>query len=273
MKHLTYLVSIILSCTLSFNLLAESTSFRLRYAYPKLIQKVSTRELLWWDGNKMSLSNDKPHKTQQEKLNNPSLSDQINDATYLAGTPQKTEQFTPITDSGRIRYEPFFRKIYGNSPQEVESQLVTVYWMPKIFGMIYPLQVTTVNQVDKKFIQISRELEQLVLEHPEYRIFLENPGGTYRWRLIANTNRLSTHSFGMTIDINAETSNYWQWDLLKASLPITEETPVKYQNSIPWEIVSVFEKYGFIWGGKWYHYDTMHFEYRPELLTPFLFNA
>jgi hypothetical protein len=28
----------------------------------------------------------------------------------------------------------------------------------------------------------------------------------------------------------------------------------------------VFEKHGFIWGGKWYHYDTMHFEYRPELL-------
>ncbi|MBP9613702.1 MAG: M15 family metallopeptidase, partial [Sulfurospirillum sp.] len=25
------------------------------------------------------------------------------------------------------------------------------------------------------------------------------------------------------------------------------------------------EKYGFVWGGRWYHYDTMHFEYRPEL--------
>ena len=26
------------------------------------------------------------------------------------------------------------------------------------------------------------------------------------------------------------------------------------------------EKYGFIWGGRWYHFDTMHFEYRPEIL-------
>jgi peptidoglycan LD-endopeptidase CwlK len=33
------------------------------------------------------------------------------------------------------------------------------------------------------------------------------------------------------------------------------------------EIVKIFEKYGFIWGGKWYHYDTMHFEYRPELIV------
>ena len=31
------------------------------------------------------------------------------------------------------------------------------------------------------------------------------------------------------------------------------------------EIVRIFEKHGFIWGGRWYHYDTMHFEYRPEL--------
>jgi hypothetical protein len=22
----------------------------------------------------------------------------------------------------------------------------------------------------------------------------------------------------------------------------------------------------FIWGGKWYHHDTMHFEYRPEIV-------
>ena len=41
---------------------------------------------------------------------------------------------------------------------------------------------------------------------------------------------------------------------------------VTYTNRIPIEIAEVFEKYGFIWGGKWYHFDTMHFEYRPELL-------
>ena len=31
-------------------------------------------------------------------------------------------------------------------------------------------------------------------------------------------------------------------------------------------VIDTFEKYGFIWGRKWYHYDAMHFEYRPELL-------
>jgi D-alanyl-D-alanine carboxypeptidase len=31
--------------------------------------------------------------------------------------------------------------------------------------------------------------------------------------------------------------------------------------------VRIFEKQGFVWGGYWYHFDTMHFEYRPELLA------
>ena len=42
--------------------------------------------------------------------------------------------------------------------------------------------------------------------------------------------------------------------------------PYRLRNRIPMEIVEVFEKHGFIWGGKWYHYDTMHFEYRPEII-------
>jgi len=28
-----------------------------------------------------------------------------------------------------------------------------------------------------------------------------------------------------------------------------------------------FEHHGFIWGGKWWHFDTMHFEYRPEIIA------
>ena len=39
-----------------------------------------------------------------------------------------------------------------------------------------------------------------------------------------------------------------------------------YENKMPHDIVKVFEKHGFIWGGRWYHYDTMHFEFRPEIL-------
>jgi hypothetical protein len=33
-----------------------------------------------------------------------------------------------------------------------------------------------------------------------------------------------------------------------------------YRSRLPFDIVQIFEKHGFIWGGKWEHFDTMHFE-------------
>lgn len=234
---------------------------RLQKAYPGWIQSASTKEIVWYDGTHMALDED-PHKTAQDKLETPSLLDQINQNRYQPGMPLTD----PTTDAGRIRYSPFFQKMYGETEAVVESKLVTIYWMPAIFLNQYPLHVTTVNGVHQKLMQISHHLESLVEHHPEYLPYLENPGGTFIWRMIANTNRLSLHSFGMTIDINATLSDYWQKPLPDTEKPSHEATPTTYQNQIPWDIVKIFERQGFIWGGKWQHFDTMHFEYRPELM-------
>ena len=67
------------------------------------------------------------------------------------------------------------------------------------------------------------------------------------------------HSYGSAIDINVQFSDYWLWTLKKSG-------QFTWTNRIPLEIVDVFERHGFIWGGKWFHFDTMHFEYRPELI-------
>lgn len=40
----------------------------------------------------------------------------------------------------------------------------------------------------------------------------------------------------------------------------------KRLNTYPSEISEVFEKHNFIWGGKWGHFDIMHYEYRPEII-------
>jgi hypothetical protein len=66
------------------------------------------------------------------------------------------------------------------------------------------------------------------------------------------------HAYGAAIDLNVKQSDYWSWQGRLAD-------PV-WRNRMPYEIVKIFEKHGFIWGGRWYHYDTMHFEYRPELI-------
>ena len=63
------------------------------------------------------------------------------------------------------------------------------------------------------------------------------------------------HSFGIAFDINPDYSAYWLWGGSE-----------RHRWVLPVAIVREFEKEGFIWGGYWYHFDTMHFEYRPELL-------
>lgn len=236
---------------------------RLQQAYPNFITSVSGQYITWTDGTQTPVG--KLHSSKQEKLDSPSLADQIIGVYYFPGKPKDPATYRPTNDAGRIRYQPFFDKMYGNNKAAVAANLTVIYWMPKIFGKEFPLQVTTVNQVNKKFEQVSAELETLVIAHPKFKEFLI-PNGTFAWRVVAHTTRLSNHSYGTAIDINSQLSNYWQWDLEKNHQVISEETSLGYHNNIPWAIVLVFEKHGFIWGGKWQHYDTMHFEYRPELL-------
>lgn len=235
---------------------------KIQIAYPDYIKGISSESILWYDGTKMLINEKKASKSAKEKLEAPNLADQINDMHYPIGPVTSRQIMQTKSDPGRIRYMPFFQKMYGDTEKTVESHLTTIYWMPKIFGKKYPLKVTRINHVDEKLKHVSSELESLP---SSYYQFLKNPAGTFVWRHVANTNYLSPHSFGMSIDLNTQYTNYWQWDLRKAGKPIDEDAEIQYHNQIPWPIVKIFEKNGFIWGGKWYHYDTMHFEYRPEL--------
>jgi len=65
-------------------------------------------------------------------------------------------------------------------------------------------------------------------------------------------------TYGAAIDLNPRFADYWQW-----SSNLTNPT---WRKRIPTEIVRIFEKQGFVWGGYWYHFEAMHFEYRTELL-------
>ena len=212
--------------------------------YPQIIE-FKENKLFFKDGSYL-IYDDFKTKSTTELIENPDVEDQFF-YDYKLGQ---------INDAGRIRNEVFFKKIYGNSKSDVENKLVDVVWCPKLVNQ--KIKVTTVNGIDKIVKNLSAELDK----NPAFANYLKNIAGTFSWRNIAGTNRLSMHSFGMTIDINTKYSNYWQWDCRCKN----ENAKLIYKNRIPLEIAKIFEKYGFIWGGNWQHYDTMHFEYRPELL-------
>lgn len=148
--------------------------------------------------------------------------------------------------------------MYGKSANEVKANLVPIFWLPKTINK--SLMITSINGINKKLQAVSNDLDKLPDSLKKY---ITNPAGTFNWRTISGTERFSTHCFGIAIDINVDHSNYWKWDNRDTGQTLS------YRNRIPIEVVEVFERHGFIWGGKWYHYDTMHFEYRPELLMTF----
>ena len=222
---------------------------KLLSAYPDFWDRADQEALWTQDQTKFVYDDGIPHKSYDSLLNYPDLEDQMSmpypkGRTYLPLEPNE--------DPGRVRYEPLFTKMYGATKEAVRKNLVEIRWLPSTLNQ--SLLISKVNGVAEKLQAISDTLDKL----PHLHKYLQKPGGTFNWRKIAGTDRLSMHSFGVTIDINVKYSHYWRW--------ATQKNPLLYQNEIPLEIVEIFEHYGFIWGGKWYHYDTMHFEYRPELL-------
>ena len=148
--------------------------------------------------------------------------------------------------------------MYGDCRKnEVTKHMRAVRWMPKTQAQT--VQITTVNDVAAR---MERVVAGLVERLPDrFRAWLVPSAGTYNCRVVADTGQPSMHASGAAIDINVKFSDYWHWARGKAN------GAIPYRNRIPFEIVEVFETENFIWGGKWYHYDTMHFEYRPEMFA------
>jgi len=161
-------------------------------------------------------------------------------------------------DPGRFRNKGFFDELYGDCRKGgVEKNLVHLIWLPK--SAHQDIVFTAKNGAAKALEDVSREIDAMPAS---IRAAAAPTAGTYACRGVADQGQPSMHAYGAAIDLNLKVSNYWLWDwgANAASIP--------YKNRMPREIVNAFERRGFIWGGRWYHYDTMHFEYRPELLAP-----
>jgi peptidoglycan LD-endopeptidase CwlK len=222
-------------------------------AYPGFFVGYKDNMLLCRDGS--ALTFDDGRKKSYEQL----LSEADPKDEFYQTYPTGPDSYAPPPvnfDPGRFRCAALFKKMYGTNANAVESHLTSVPWLPHFTHSF--VRITKINGVDRQLAAVSSELEQLP---PDERKFVLKTGGTFNWRPIAGSDQLSAHSFGIAIDIDPAYSNYWRWagsGRAGASIP--------YRNQIPHRIVEIFERHGFIWGGKWYHYDTMHFEYRPELL-------
>lgn len=218
---------------------------RILQGYPDQHLQYRDNHIIFEDGTTVVFDDGKT-KDFVSQLDDSDIEDMFSMRYISEGTPGY------LQDAGRSRCEPFFKKMYGRDAKTVSKNLVVVSW----FGE--KLKFSRINGAADHLKAVADEIAR---EHPELISYMKS-AGTFYWRKVRGANRQSSHSYGIAIDIAVKQSNYWRWDHSKAS----ETDQIEYKNRIPMEIVDIFEKHGFIWGGRWYHYDTMHFEYRPEII-------
>jgi hypothetical protein len=175
-----------------------------------------------------------------ERLEHPTLAD-------MFSIRYRTGPIAPVTevdhDPGRIRLTPLFAAAYP------AGKLVSA----RFFGH----RVRVQPKVAAALARVEKRLSSVTAARP----FVAKLGGAYNDRAIAGTDRKSAHAWGIAIDLDPDLSYYWRWERHG------------WKNRLPQSVVDAFEAEGFIWGGRWYHFDTMHFEYRPELLDPSCYPA
>lgn len=225
----------------------------LRESYATVVTRLDGDTVVLADGTRLPWDDGIAGKTPAERIERPDIED-IFAQPYPIGpgsTPPGKDE-----DPGRARHRGLIDALYGKDARAVRASLVEVPWMPKNGGK--PVRFHRAHGAAEALARVSEALDALP---PEFHRYAKVTAGTFNWRPIAGTDRLSAHAHAIAIDINVKYTHYWRWS-------IKREPELPWRNVIPMQIVEVFEAHGFIWGGKWFHYDTMHFEYRPELLHP-----
>ena len=228
----------------------NATKAALETAYPGL--KMDAETITLASGKRLAFEGPRD-VIPAERLENATLGDMF---TYIYPLDfQLQRRKAPFYDPGRVRNEAFFKAVFFANKGATQKSLAKTRFRGKA--------VTASFMVTKKHcvhVQLTAALNEIASQKPSKDKYFRKTGGSFNWRKISGTNRLSSHSFGSAVDINSQLGKYWKWSGVKPG------KAARYDNVIPVDLVRAFERRGFIWGGKWHHFDGMHFEYRPELI-------
>jgi len=225
----------------------------LMLAYPEYVVGVDKKNddevyLIMKSGKKL-IYDDKKHKNHEEKLANPDLQDMLEQDYPLE---KGTEIMDKTFDPGRARHYELLNEVYGNSKNVIEKNLISLKYGYTNY------QFNSKNKANTSLEDALKEAMTLAKTRGDIGSILYPASGTYNYRVISGTGRLSPHSYGIAIDLKSDKRDYWKWS--------SEKQGKERLKDYPKELVEAFEKNNFVWGGKWGHFDILHFEYRPEIM-------
>ncbi|WP_315111792.1 M15 family metallopeptidase [Clostridium intestinale] len=224
----------------------------LKLAYPehvKSVEKNGDKVYLIMKSGKKVLYDDKRNKTHDDKLQDPDLQDMM-EQIYPLEMPK--EIMKKDFDPGRARSYEIFNEVYGDSKKAIETNLIALQYGYTNY------QFNSKNGAKTSLETALKEVMPLAKSRGDIGGILYPASGTFNYRVISGTGRLSPHSYGIAIDLKSDKRDYWKWS--------SEKDGNSRLLQYPKELVEAFEKNNFVWGGKWGHFDILHFEYRPEII-------
>lgn len=97
-------------------------------AYPDFLAGSEGNVLIWKDGTRMPISDRRTGKSFVQLLDHPDIKDQFA-IPYPLGIKLKHPAINE--DPGRIRFQPFFLKMYGDC-RKAARRLTAVRWLPNL---------------------------------------------------------------------------------------------------------------------------------------------
>ena len=174
----------------------------------------------------------------------------------------------PLLDARPAAGEPMYstdvlESLFGRTESEIRQHGRRVPFLDRrVFMNLATLEALAAVEAD---IRTTAERD------PELLTWLSEISVAYSFiaRDVAGTDSRSYHAWGFAVDLVPNSYRnkhvYWRWSRVFnregwANIPLDQRW------SPPQAAIDVFERHGFIWGGKWSHFDTIHFEYRPDIL-------
>jgi hypothetical protein len=161
------------------------------------------------------------------------------------------------------RSNDFFEALVGGGERQIAA---ACRWVPFLNHRVF-VHESCIESLER----IDRSLLELASSSAKVRSYIEDIKIIFSLdrREVHGTDHLSVHSYGIALDIVPREYGgkqvYWRWS--NAWNKNWEKMDLSQRWHPPDQVIEAFEREGFVWGGKWYHFDTIHFEYRPEIIA------
>ena len=178
-------------------------------------------------------------------------------------TPEQVARFREMT-TARAALPPraphFFDTLYrARSHAESYRRVKTIRFLG------HP--VTVHHAILEELSLVEERIQEAARTEPRIWTWINNIDRVYgwHWRNVAGTQSRSFHAYGAAIDIMPRALGgravFWRW-----AGPHWYNIPHERRYHPPETVIRIFEEQGFVWGGKWTLFDTIHFEFRPEVM-------